>query len=56
VTSGACPPCQHDDNFGSEQAFSPPHTFSFMFNTAGTFPYFCTVHGQAMTGTVVVTP
>jgi len=56
VTSGACPPCQHDDNFGSEQAFSPPHTFSFTFNTPGNFPYYCTVHLQAMTGTVVVTP
>ena len=56
VTSGACPPCQHDDNFGTEQSFSPPHTFSFTFNTPGSFPYFCTVHGQAMTGTVVVTP
>jgi len=56
VTSGACPPCQHDDNFGTEQSFSPPHTFSFTFNTPGTFPYYCTVHLSAMTGTVVVTP
>jgi len=56
VTSGACPPCQHDDNFGTEQSFSPPHTFSFTFNTAGSFPYYCTVHLSAMTGTVVVTP
>jgi len=56
VTSGACPPCTHDDNFGTEQAFSPPHTFSHQFTAAGSFPYFCTVHGQAMTGTVVVNP
>jgi plastocyanin len=32
-------------------------TFSHTFNTAGTFPYYCTVHGQCcgMTGTVTVT-
>ncbi len=30
-------------------------TFSYTFMTAGTFPYFCTVHGaMGMTGTVVV--
>ena len=31
-------------------------TFSRMFPSAGTFPYYCTVHGVMMTGTVVVTP
>ena len=32
-------------------------TFSHTFNIAGTFPYYCTVHGQCcgMTGTVTVT-
>ena len=32
-------------------------TFSHTFNTAGTFPYYCRVHGQCcgMTGTVTVT-
>ena len=32
-------------------------TFSHTFNTGGTFPYYCTVHGQCcgMTGTVTVT-
>jgi plastocyanin len=29
-------------------------TFSFTFNTAGTFNYLCGVHGQAMSGSVVV--
>ena len=30
-------------------------TFSFKFNNAGTFKYFCRIHGaQAMSGTVVV--
>lgn len=29
-------------------------TFSFTFTTAGTFPYFCEIHGAQMTGTVTV--
>ena len=29
-------------------------TFEFRFTTPGTFPYFCRVHGQAMSGTIVV--
>ena len=37
--------------------FGPPHSFTHTFNTAGTFPYFCRVHGvAAMPGTVIVTP
>lgn len=31
-------------------------TYSFTFLSAGTFPYFSTVQGAAMTGTVVVGP
>jgi plastocyanin len=31
-----------------------PFTYSFTFATAGTFPFFCLVHGSLMTGTVVV--
>jgi plastocyanin len=31
-------------------------TFDRTFPTAGTFPYFCTVHGSMMTGTIVVQP
>src|SRR5262249_45629029 len=30
--------------------------FSHKFSSAGTFPYFCTVHGALMTGTVTVNP
>jgi plastocyanin len=33
---------------------SPPNTFSHTFNTSGTFPYHCTVHGFSMNGTVQV--
>jgi plastocyanin len=30
-------------------------TYSFTFNTAGSYPYFCTIHGAAsMSGTVIV--
>jgi plastocyanin len=31
-----------------------PNTYDETFTTAGTFPYFCLVHGAAMTGTVIV--
>jgi plastocyanin len=31
-----------------------PHTFDFQFNTPGTFPYHCLVHGTMMSGTIVV--
>jgi len=30
-------------------------TFDHVFADTGTYPYFCKVHGQMMTGTVVVT-
>lgn len=29
-------------------------TYTFTFNTSGTFKYYCRIHGAAMTGTVVV--
>ena len=46
---------------GSPETFdsgehSPSHTFDRRFNNPGNFPYFCTVHGQVMSGTVVVNP
>lgn len=31
-------------------------TYSFMFDTAGVYPYYCMVHGAMMTGTITVTP
>jgi plastocyanin len=42
---------------GSGQPVSAPHTFSQTFSTAGTYLYFCSVHGSAtagMRGTIVV--
>ena len=31
-------------------------TYSFTFNGAGVFPYYCRVHGASMNGTITVTP
>ena len=40
------------DNF--DACMQPGDTYSHTFNSAGTFGYFCKVHGQSMAGTVVV--
>jgi len=53
TTSGPCPPCTGDGLWDSGEAFE---TFEYTFTQTGTFPYFCTVHGAAMTGTVIVNP
>src|SRR5437870_733747 len=39
---------------GTGYAKSPPFTYSETFMDTGTFPYYCTVHGATMTGTVTV--
>lgn len=39
---------------GSPSDISGPATGSRTFNTAGTYAYFCSVHGLSMSGTVVV--
>jgi plastocyanin len=31
-------------------------SFSHTFTSAGSFPYFCMIHGSMMTGMVVVNP
>jgi plastocyanin len=41
--------------FGSPQLLQNQN-FSFTFNNAGTFDYFCVVHGISMQGVVIVTP
>jgi plastocyanin len=53
TTSGPCPPCTGDGLWDSGQGFE---AFDHTFNQAGTFPYFCSVHGTSMTGTVIVNP
>jgi plastocyanin len=58
TTSGPCPPCSGDGNWDSG-VNSSPHEFTPSpnpFTQAGTFSYFCSVHGSVMTGTVVVNP
>lgn len=53
VTSGACTVvCTPDGQFDS--GVGTGMTFSRVFNQAGTFPYYCRVHGAMMSGTVVV--
>jgi plastocyanin len=56
VTSGTCSglTCTADGRFTSGAPQVAPATFNRTFSTPGTFPYFCTVHLSAMTGTVVV--
>jgi plastocyanin len=52
-TSGTCAgACTADGNWDSGLMTSG--TFNHTFPAAGTFPYFCQVHGSLMTGTVVV--
>ena len=56
TTSGTCSgTCTADGKWDSGQ-HSAPNTFPFTFNSAGTFPYFCSVHTTAMTGKVIVNP
>jgi len=65
VTSGTAP--NADGNFcsnggtqsaaactGLSYAHTAPFTFDHTFPTAGTFPYFCEVHGAMMSGTITV--
>jgi len=53
VTEGA-PPNPPSPLFDSPQMSSG--TFGYRFNVAGTYPYFCRVHGASMSGTVTVEP
>ncbi len=53
VTSGGCTfGCTPDGIFDSGTGTGM--TFTRTFNQAGTFPYFCVVHGAMMQGTVIV--
>jgi plastocyanin len=53
VTSGSCSvSCSPDGQFDS--GIGAGMTFTHLFPSAGTFPYFCQVHGAMMSGTVTV--
>src|SRR5262245_17941275 len=53
TTSGSCTgACQPDGAWDSGAGSGM--TFTHTFPQAGTFPYFCTVHGSMMQGTVIV--
>jgi len=52
TTSGNC--CTPDGKWDSGVRSSG--SFSQTFPSAGSFPYFCTVHGSMMTGMVMVNP
>lgn len=43
------------DGFFKSPVLDTDESFSFTFDKAGTFPYFCSIHPK-MTGKVVVTP
>jgi plastocyanin len=49
-TSGAPPSPLNSPTLNNGQ------TYTYMANTPGTYPYFCTVHGISMSGTLTVTP
>ncbi|HTD21246.1 MAG TPA: plastocyanin/azurin family copper-binding protein [Terriglobales bacterium] len=56
TTSGTCSGTCTADGKWDSGAHSAPSTFSFTFNSAGTFAYYCSVHLAAMTGKVIVNP
>ena len=55
-TSGSCSgnTCTPAPGWDSG-TLNPGQSFAFTFTTAGTFTYFCRIHGASMQGTVVVT-
>lgn len=62
TTSGTCTPtgnCTHTGLWDSgvlPYNFSSPPFFTRTFQNPGIYPYFCTVHDNAMTGVVIVRP
>jgi plastocyanin/LysM repeat protein len=50
-SGGTCTPAPGWDS----GTLNPGQSFAFTFTQAGTFTYFCRIHGAAMQGTVVVT-
>jgi plastocyanin len=43
-----------DDEMWGSGTLNEGDEFSFLFEEAGTFPYFCTFHPEQMKGTIVV--
>jgi len=57
TTSGSCTGNTCTPSPGWESGtLNPGQSFSHTFSTAGTFPYFCRIHGVVMQGTVTVMP
>jgi plastocyanin len=56
VTSGTPDDPDRGSEFdsGADGLENDGETFEWTFDTAGTFPYYCTVHGASMSGQVVV--
>ena len=50
-SGGTCTPAPGWDS----GTLNPGQSFAFTFTTAGTFTYFCRIHGASLQGTVVVT-
>ena len=57
TTSGTCPggACSPMPGWDSG-TLDPGQSFSHVFSTSGTFPYYSRIHGAMMQGMVVVTP
>ncbi len=55
VEQGSFGVTEHPDGKFDSGQIPTENTFSFKFETAGTFPYFCSVHPATMRGEVRVT-
>ena len=57
TTSGMCPNgvCAPMSGWDSG-ILNPGQSYAHLFSAAGTFPYYCRIHGAMMQGTVVVMP
>jgi plastocyanin len=57
TTSGSCPGGVCTPMMGWDSGtLNPGQSFSHQFTTAGTFPYYCQIHGAMMQGTISVLP
>ena len=55
TNNGRVPHTVSDSGAFNSGLMAPGATFSLTFDTAGSYPYFCKIHPQVMTGTIVVT-